>query len=68
MIRQNWSNNVEFQRIKMNNLFGLDRKSGFKTNNYLLKSANNMKKWLKNYKKCPKMATIRQYWTLFDII
>ena len=48
----------------MNKLFGLDRKSQYKTNNYaifnlfMLYSAKFMSKWLKNQQKCPKMSTI----------
>ena len=34
IICHNKSNNVKYQRIKMNKLFGLDPKSQFKTHNY----------------------------------
>ena len=35
MICHNKPNNVEYQQIKMNKLFGLDQKIQFKKNNYL---------------------------------
>ena len=72
MIRHNKSNNVKYRRIKTNKLFGLDRKSQFKTNNYsffyllMSNSAKNMWKWLKNVPKCPLFDSIWQYSTLFN--
>ena len=34
MIHDEKLNNVEYQQIKRNNLFGLDNKSQFETNNF----------------------------------
>ena len=71
MICHNKSNNVKYRRIKMNKLFGLDRKSRFKTNNYsffYLLMLTSAKKHVKMSQKCLNMAAIRQYSTVFDII
>ena len=61
-------NNVEYQRNKMNTLFGLDRKIGFKTNKYsfMQKICKNGSKITKNDPKSPLFDSIQQYSTLFD--
>ena len=70
MIRHNKSINVEYQQIKMNKLFGLDRKSQFKMNNlfafYLLML--NSAKHVKMAQKLPKMSLNAHYLTVFDSI
>ena len=67
MIRHNKSNNVEYQRIKTNKLFGLDRKSRIKTNNYsffYLLMSNSEKTFII----CSKITINVLKWPLFDSI
>ena len=74
MIRHKQLNNVKYRWFKMNKLFGYDRKSQFKMNNYLFfylfmsNSAKSKLKWFKNERKCEKITTIWQYSTVFDLI
>ena len=53
------SNNVEYQQIKMNQLFGLDWKSLFKTNSYLI---FYLSKWSKNEQNVPKCPLFNSIW------